>query len=164
LLSPRPARRGKLAAAFLVLAMPVSAGPLPAQQVLELGFHSVATGSDPVFGGGGLYGASRVSDRTRIAVTLAGGVAGSDAEFRGELLGHFLLSPRKGRGIGLYALGGAALVAGPASEGYLVLGLGAEASPGARSGWSLEAGAGGGFRVALGYRWRRFPRGWVPEK
>jgi hypothetical protein len=144
--------------------MLLPAAPITAQQVLELGFHAVATGSDPLFGGGGLYGASRVSDRTRIAATLSGGVAGADAEFRGELLGHFLLSPRKGRGIGLYALGGAALVAGPASEGYLVLGLGAEARPGAQSGWSLEAGVGGGFRVALGYRWRWFPRGWVPEK
>jgi hypothetical protein len=43
------------------------------------------------------------------------------------------------------------------TQGYMVLGLGVESSPGARSGWALEAGIGGGFRIALGYRWRRLP-------
>jgi hypothetical protein len=137
---------------------------LPAQQVLELGVHAVVTASDPLFGGGGLYGACRVSDRTRIAVTLSGGAVGGDVGMRAEALGHFLLNPKKGHGVGLYALGGAAFVANGSEEGYLVLGIGVEARPGRRSGWALEAGVGGGLRIAAGYRWRRLPKGWVPDK
>jgi hypothetical protein len=83
-----------------------------------------------------------------------GGSAGELA-FRAELLGHFLLSPNKRTGMGPYFAAGVAAVGGPVERGYLVLTLGVEQRPGARSGWVAEAGIGGGFRVALGYRWRR---------
>ncbi len=140
------------------------AGPVRAQAVREFGLHAVATGSDRSLGALGLYGARRLSERTRLAATAAGGVSESAFAFRGELLAHFLLNPRAARRPGLYALAGAALVSGPSDQGYLVLGAGIEAHPGARAGWALEVGVGGGVRVALGYRWRRFPPGWVPRK
>ena len=38
----------------------------------------------------------------------------------------------------------------------VVLTLGLEARPAARDGWFVEAGVGGGARLAAGYRWRRF--------
>lgn len=75
---------------------------------------------------------------------------------RGELLAHFLLSPAARRGIGLYAGGGiAANVTGAKTSEFVVLTLGVESKPGARSGWAIEAGVGGGARVTIGYRWRR---------
>ena len=44
--------------------------------------------------------------------------------------------------------------------------LGLEERPAARAGWFVEAGVGGGARLALGYRWRRMPRagGQAPEE
>ena len=76
---------------------------------------------------------------------------------RGELLGHFLLSPEEHRKPGFYVAGGIAGVEGVVGRGYLVLTLGLEQTPGRNSGWAVEVGAGGGVRVAAGYRWRRFP-------
>ncbi|HTG83976.1 MAG TPA: hypothetical protein VL853_04170, partial [Gemmatimonadales bacterium] len=96
----------------------------------------------------------------RLALTLAAGTADGDVAFRGELLGHFLLSPRATHGVGFYALGGAAVADVESTgdtQGHMVLGLGMESRPGARSGWALEAGIGGGLRIAAGYRWRRLP-------
>ena len=60
----------------------------------------------------------------------------------------------------MYLAGGIAGVGGPEDEGYLVLAIGIEHRPGARSGWFVEGGVGGGARVAAGYRWRRFPAWW----
>jgi hypothetical protein len=62
--------------------------------------------------------------------------------------------------VGAYLAGGVAAVGGPADRGYLVLAAGIEDRPGARSGWFLEAGVGGGARLAAGYRWRWFPDWW----
>jgi hypothetical protein len=55
-------------------------------------------------------------------------------------------------------LAGIAGAAGRTDAGYLLLGLGVEAAPGGRHGWWLEAGAGGGVRIALGWRWRSLGR------
>jgi hypothetical protein len=52
------------------------------------------------------------------------------------------------------------VVGGPVERGYLVLTLGLEASPGGRTGWFLEAGVGGGARIAAGWRRRWFPAWW----
>jgi hypothetical protein len=81
---------------------------------------------------------------------------------RGELLGHFLLSPGKRSGPGFYFAGGLAGVTGEVTRGYLVLTMGLEDRPGAGSGWAVEAGIGGGFRVGLGYRWRLGSRSPAP--
>jgi hypothetical protein len=133
--------------------------PAAAQQAREIGIQALATFSDPELAVLGAYGALRTSVRTRISVTLTGGLAGRDGVGRGELLGHFLLGPEDRHKPGFYLAGGMAGVVGAIRRGYLVLTAGLETSPGADSGWAVEAGVGGGFRVALGYRWRRFSLG-----
>jgi hypothetical protein len=138
------------------------ARPLAAQQAHEIGVQGIGTASDPVLGVGALYGALRTSNRTRLS--FSGGVGGSAGElaFRTELLGHFLLSPNKRKGTGPYFAAGVAAVGGPVERGYLVLTLGIEQRPGGGTGWALEAGVGGGFRLALGYRWRSLRDGRLP--
>jgi len=127
--------------------------------MLELGVQGIATAADPAVGVGGIYGAIRTSFRTRVSAALAAGVSDGDAAWRGELLAHFLLNPTRQRGAGVYGAGGIAVAGGPVDQGYVVLTLGIEGRPGARSGWFAEAGVGGGARLALGYRWRRLPPG-----
>jgi hypothetical protein len=132
------------------------AGPssLAAQQVWELGGQALLTTSDPVLVTGGLYAALRPSGRARVAATLGGGVADGRAAGRGELLAHFLLSPGATKRPGLYLGGGVAGVVGPVDQGYVVVLAGLEGAPGARSGWAIEAGFGGGVRLTAGWRWR----------
>jgi len=96
----------------------------------------------------------RVGGRTRVGGLAAGGVAGGELAGRVEVSGHFLLDPGALRGPGLYAGGGVAAALGRATEGRLQLVVGAEQRPGGRSGWVVEAGLGGGVRVAAGWRWR----------
>lgn len=137
-----------------------AATPASAQQVKELGIQAVGTLSDPGLAVGGLYGAWRPSSRARISATLALGGSDGEMAWRGELLGHFLLSPRRRRGPGAYLAGGVAVVGGPADRGYMVVALGVEDRPGGPSGWFAEAGFGGGPRLAAGYRWRWLPGWW----
>lgn len=143
----------------LLLSVPVSV--LPAQQPTgtELGIAALATASDPAFAGGGGYVAFRPEGRIRIALlTAVGSVSGRTAG-RGELAAHFLLTPERRRGVGLYGAAGVAGETAPGrSQGYLLLGVGLEWAPAGRSGWALEAGVAGGFRVALGWRWRQLRR------
>lgn len=129
--------------------------PLPAQQAREIGLQAIGTASNPVLVAGALYAAIRTSTRTRLSAAAGPGVSSGKAAFRGELLGHFLLSPNKPKGPGIYFAGGVAAVAGPVDRGYLVLTLGVEDRPGAGEGWAAEIGVGGGVRLSLGYRWRR---------
>ncbi len=137
-----------------------AATPAGAQQVKELGIHATGTLSDPALGVAGVYGAWRPSARGRVSAALGVGVSDGDAAWRGELLGHFLLAPRRRSGIGAYLAGGLAVVGGPVDRGYLVLGLGIEGRPGAASGWFAEVGVGGGARLSVGHRWRWFPDWW----
>jgi hypothetical protein len=147
-------------AAALLAALVATARPAAAQQVKELGLTGIATASDPALVVGGIYGALRTSLRTRISATAALGASGGETAWRGELLAHFLLSPTRRRGVGLYGAGGVAVVGGPVDQGYLVVTLGLESRPGTSSGWFVEAGVGGGARLAAGYRWRWLPAGW----
>jgi hypothetical protein len=132
-----------------------SASTAAAQRVVELGPTVIATAADPaVLVAGGSVGI-RTSGRSRLSAALAGGVSDGRFAWRGELLGHFLLSPGRLRGVGLYGAGGVAVAGGPVDQGYVVLTLGLEDRPGGRRGWFVEAGIGGGARLAAGYRWRR---------
>jgi hypothetical protein len=117
----------------------------------------MATLSNPEVAAAGVYGALRTSGRTRFSVALGAGISDGDLVGRGELLGHFLLSPEEREKAGFYFAGGIAAVAGAVDRGYLVLTLGLEEHPRAQGGGFLEAGIGGGVRIALGYRWRWFP-------
>jgi hypothetical protein len=121
----------------------------------------IATAADPSVVAGGVYAALRTSLRTRISAAAAIGASGGETAWRGELLGHFLLNPTRRDGVGLYGAGGIAVVGGAVDQGYLVVTLGLEARPGARSGWFVEAGVGGGARLAGGYRWRHPAAGWA---
>jgi hypothetical protein len=125
-----------------------------AQQTWEVGLQSIGTLSDPAMIVGGGYGAWRTSGRTRASLSLGVGVAGDEFVWRGEALGHFLLNPEERRKPGFYLAGGIAGTGGATSRGYLVLTLGLEQRPGTASGWDIEAGVGGGVRLAAGYRWR----------
>lgn len=127
-----------------------------AQLGSEGGLQATFAASDPAIVVAGGYGALRTSARTRVSATLGAGVSGGEIAVRGEVLGHFLLSPGQPRGAGFYLAGGVAVVDGPVSRGYLVLTVGLEDRPAGSSGWSAELGVGGGVRIALGYRWRRF--------
>jgi hypothetical protein len=147
--------------AWLLLGAALGAArPAAAQRVVELGVTGIATASDPAVAVAGVYGALRTSLRSRVSVAAAIGGGGGETAWRGELLGHFLLSPTRRSGVGLYGAAGVAAVGGPVDQGYLVVTLGLEGRPGARSGWFAEAGVGGGVRLAAGYRWRRLPAGW----
>jgi hypothetical protein len=134
-----------------------------AQHVVELGGPAHGPAAEPAVGVGGVYGAIRTSNRTRVSAALAAGVCDGDAAFRGELLAHFLLNPTRRTGAGVYGAGGIAVAEGPVDQGYVVVTLGVEGRPGGRSGWFVEAGVGGGARLAVGYRWRRLPVA-VPEE
>jgi hypothetical protein len=134
----------------------IAAAPLPAQQIPEIGVQLIGTASDPELLVGGGYAAFRMSRRFRISGAVGIGGSGGETAWRGELLGHFLLAPRRREGVGAYAAAGVAVVGGVRDQGYMVLTLGVESRPGSRSGWFAEGGVGGGVRVAGGYRWRFF--------
>lgn len=127
-----------------------------AQQIGELGIQAIGTLSDPALAVGGGYAALRTSGRTRVSASVGAGISGDELAWRGELLAHFLLSPEERRKPGFYVAGGIAGVEGVSDRGYLVVTLGLEQRPRADSGWAAEVGIGGGFRLALAYRWRRF--------
>jgi hypothetical protein len=145
----------RLALSVLLLAAPATGS---AQTPREFGVEGMALLRDSSLVGGAVYGGLRVTHRMRVALTgaLGGGDGGLGA--RGELAGHFLLSPGLKHGMGLYGGGGLALEQQGDTRGYLELIIGAETNPGAASGWILEAGFGGGVRLALGWRARWFPK------
>jgi hypothetical protein len=151
---------GHALAGLLTAALGLGGTPAAAQQITELGVMGIATASDPALVVASAYGAIRTSRRTRISAGLGLGASDGRAAGRGELLAHFLLNPTRRSGVGIYGAGGVAAVGGPVDQGYLVLTLGLEARPGGRSGWFVEAGVGGGVRLAAGVRWRHRPLGW----
>ena len=133
-----------------------SANPLHAQQIRrEVGVQAYALLGDADRIGGGLYGALRVGPRARLS--LFTGLGGGDGNTAGrvETLAHFLLAPGRKQGAGFYLAGGLAADVAERTEARIVALVGVEGRPGARGGWMLEAGVGGGWRVAAGRRWRR---------
>lgn len=140
---------------MVAAAMLLAPAPVAAQRARELGVHGVFTAQDAELFAGGLYAAIRTTRRTRLALTAAAGSAGGEFVARGEILGHFLLSPAS-EGVGVYGGGGIAGIAGAGEEGFIVLLIGVEHAPGTRAGWYLEGGLGGGARIAAGFRWRWF--------
>jgi hypothetical protein len=138
----------------LILAMAASPGVAQEPRGVEAGLAAVATLADHDYAGGGLALGVRPGGGARIGLTLLAGALDQRFAARGELTGQLLLSPLRRHGIGVYGLAGVAAVVGPRDEGVLVLGIGVEAAPAGRSGWYLEAGVGGGVRIAGGWRWR----------
>ena len=134
------------------------ATPLVAQQVRDLGVEVLVTTADPALLSGGLWAAVHASRRLRLAATVSAGISDGEAAGRGELLGHFLLSPGETTRPGFYLGGGVAGVVGRVDQGYAVALIGIEQGPRRGSGWALEFGVGGGIRVTAGWRWWRWPR------
>ncbi len=143
-------------AALLLGVLFLGAVPLAAQRAWEFGAGGLVLLADPASAGAGVYGAVRLEGRLRLAALAVAGAENGAARARGEVLAHFLLAPAARRGAGAYGIGGVAFASGSRDRGYLVLGLGLEAAPATRSGWAVEAGVGGGVRIAAGYRWRWF--------
>ena len=156
------ARRRAGRVALLVVASLGSGASAEAQQAFEYGPHITGVVAEPGSIVAGGYGAVRSLGRTRFALTAGLGAAeGGHTAWRTELAVHFLLNPRARNGIGAYVGGGAAAAdAGDGANGYVLLVAGVEARPGGASGWSLEAGLGGGLRISAGWRWRTFPPNW----
>lgn len=143
-----------LAAAFLMNSTSAAVAQRATPIRRELGLQVLATIADPVLAGAGLYAAIRPGGNARVALTLTAAERDRQLAGRGELLAHFLLNPNRTRGVGIYGLGGVAALVQHRTRGYLVLGVGLETAPGRRSGWAVEAGAGGGVRLTAGWRAR----------
>lgn len=110
------------------------------------------------------YGASigvsrRPGGQGRVTLTAAGGVLDGQAGMRLEATAQFLVTPGARRGLSPYGGIGVAYMGArryPGTGAIVVL-CGLEAAEGTRRGWFGEVGLGGGLRVRLGHRWRRFP-------
>jgi hypothetical protein len=156
----------KLALALAGVAGLAALAPLPAgaQQLTATEFSigaSVAVARH-TFAGVDLGLGRRTGTTTRVSLSLAAGSLERQPAGRAQLTLQFLVNPFTRTGLGLYGGLGAAVTARRASSsaGYVALLLGIEATPGAASGWFVEAGFGGGARAAIGWRSRRFPRWW----
>ncbi|HKW40754.1 MAG TPA: hypothetical protein VJN39_05855 [Gemmatimonadales bacterium] len=114
------------------------------------------------FWGGELGIARRPGGQGRFAFTAAGGDYERALGVRIEATAQFLLQPGDRRGTGPYGGLGLAFVGAGGARGasYLTALLGLEAAPGARRGWYVELGLGGGVRLVAGQRFRRFPASW----
>jgi hypothetical protein len=146
------AERGAPLALLLLL---VVAAPLEGQRIRrELGVQLLVLSGDRMLVGGAGYAAFRPDPRSRISLALGAGDREGEVTGRGELLGHFLLSPGRKKGPGVYAAGGLAVDVASGADAWLVGALGVEGAPGGGSGWMAEIGVGGGWRGVVGWRWR----------
>ena len=90
--------------------------------------------------------------RTGVGVNAVVGVRDGNLAGRGEALLSFSLDPFRERGVAPYLAGGVAVVGDRVgTEEYLVAVLGLSINPGRATGWFVEAGVGGGVRVAAGF-------------
>jgi hypothetical protein len=114
--------------------------------------------------GGWLSLDRRLGTRQRVAATGAILRGGGVSFGRVGLEGHYLVNPAALRGMALYAGAGLTLEMrdGAESRTWLTAVLGVETRPGRREGLVLEAAVGGGLRLSVGVRWRRFARWWRP--
>ena len=157
------------AGAGALLLLGCSAAPLAAQRqgmILEWGVHSTVTAATngPIGLVIGPIVALRTVGGTRVALSAGAGFRGDRSSARGEAALEYVLSPRLAGRSTVYLGGGLAGVIGGGKGGYLMVYAGLERSPGLPTGWAVEAGLGGGFRLRVAYHWRRFPVGWRPQK
>lgn len=152
-MSGRPACPAGAATAGLVAAL-LTAGPAAAQLPgLTLGPGLVGVASNPAMSGLAGTMAVRLTPQTRVRGVVAAGLAGAHAAGRAEAALELVLdpeargwSPRLSAGVAVTAWRGG-------SEQFLLLLAGLEQRPRGRSGWWMEAGAAGGLRLGLGFRW-----------
>jgi hypothetical protein len=146
--------------AWTLAALALASAPAAAR---AQGWHerqlwAAALGSRPAVYGAGFGLAWRDVGRTRVGAAL---LAGATGEGRGaarlEATWHFQLDPARQHGFAVYGGGGLALawVDGGTVTPWVQAVLGAETGPAARTGFFVEAGFGGGARLAAGVRWRK---------
>jgi len=150
-----------VAASGLALGM---AGPVRAQSVRAT---EIGLGATVILAHRGLWGpelgaARRSGGQGRFAFTAACGDHERALGVRLEATAQFLLRPGERSGVGPYGGLGLAFLgaAGARGASYLTALLGVDQGPGARAGWYAELGLGGGVRLALGRRFRRFSSVW----
>ena len=151
----------------MVAATGLAAGvalPLRAQTV---GATEIGAGATVVLAHRGFWGpelgvARRAGGQGRFAFAAACGDYERELGVRLEATAQFLLRPLERSGVGPYGGLGLAFVGSEGTRGasYLTALLGVEQRPGARVGWYAELGLGGGVRLAVGRRFRRFPSVW----
>lgn len=144
------------ACGFLLVLAALAPLPAAAQGIRrEFGVQAITLLGRQGEWGAGLFGGVRPSTRARVSLFLGGGEVDRRGFARGELLADFLLAPGRKRGMTPYLAGGLAVDAAGRAEARIVALAGIEGDPGARRGWIVEAGVGGGWRFAAGWRWRR---------
>jgi hypothetical protein len=125
-----------------------------AQQEREWRLQALGTAAraPESFLGGGLGLILRNRTRTGAGVSAVVGLRDGNLAGRGEALLSFSLDPLRERGVAPYLAGGVAVVGDRVgTEEYLVAVLGLALNPGRGTGWFVEAGVGGGVRVAAGF-------------
>lgn len=123
------------------------------QKAHELGIQATATATDPWMLVAGPRAGAWLASRVRLVGFAGLGVSDDDLAWRVEGVAHFHLNPQS-QGVGVYGGAGLALAGVGNSDEYLVALVGLESSAARGEGWFMEAGVGGGVRIAAGYRWR----------
>lgn len=146
----------------------IVAGPLPlrgqALRATELGAGAAVVLAHRGFWGPELRVARRPGGQGRFALAAACGDYEHAVGVRLEATAQFMLRPTERTGAGPYGGLGLTFVGAEGTRGatYLTVLLGVDQRPGARSGWYAEVGLGGGVRLGVGRRFRRFPSWWSP--
>lgn len=151
--------RAALAALWCLAAAPAAGQQLTAT---EASAGALATLSARPFWGAAAALGRRLDNQTRVVGAGAAGMLGGNGAVRLEGQVQLIVNPSGRGGAGLYAGAGLAWqgALGVRGGGYVTALLGLESAPGARRGWYAEVGLGGGVRLAVGARWRRFPPWW----
>lgn len=140
------------------------AGPLGGQalRATEIGAGAAVVLAHRGFWGPEIRVARRTGGQGRFALAVACGDYERAFGARVEATAQFMLRPAERSGAGPYGGLGLAFAGAEGIRGatYLMVLLGIDQRPGARSGWYAEVGLGGGVRLGLGRRFRRFPSWW----
>jgi hypothetical protein len=136
-------------------ALLLAADRVESQVRQEWGAQVTAASGRPAFLGGGVLWGWRPGVRDRMMLHGAVGAAEHQAALRVEAVWHFMLNPRTESGVAAYVGGGIGGQFAATNHGWLLVTVGLEQKPGAKRGWTVELGLGGGVRFAVGYRWRK---------
>lgn len=140
-----------LVGALVLLPVPA----LYAQITRDWQIHGLSTFAADRFVGGGLGFGVRPPGRLRVSANATAGDRDGVLGIRVEGMMSFHLNAGREHGFTPYAAAGlAALATRSATRGFVLVLLGVEQRPGRPSGWFVEAGVGGGFRLSAGYRLR----------